>query len=708
MIARTCTGCGVIFHTDDLRKQRCRKNCGRTPQNAHSARTARRDAHHLTFIGVDGEGITRPSGEHIYDMLSVGGQTLVNPDGTQLRWNQIFDFLYSCFQENPHAVYAGFFLGYDFTQWFRTLPEDRAAMLLSVSGRAARRRTAPGTEHLGPFPVRAGRWEFDILGTKRFKLRPGQSFGVKNNAPWMYINDTGPFFQQAFLSVIDPGAWDQPVCTKEEYRVVVEGKANRGGMVDLDEQLATRTATVRYNTLENDILGRVLTRLNEGFTDAGVRLDKRQWFGPGQAAQAWMNRIEAPTGEQVREAVPPWALEAARDSYYGGWFEIYAHGHVPGVTYEYDINSAYPWIISQLPCLQHGTWSRSPSPPDTRPGQITLVRATVRGSDPIAGAMPHREPDGRVLRPSQTTGWYWLHELRAAQWAGLIDDVTTHEHIVYDPCGCPPPYQAEMQHLYGKRLEAGKNTPAGKAYKLVYNSAYGKLAQSIGDPKYANPIYASLITAGTRTMILNAIATHPTGTADLLMIATDGIYFRTPHPSLSISPTELGKWDATEKRNMTLFMPGIYWDESTRDMLREGKSPKLKSRGISSRDLAAVVSQIDKEFDSFRPGNAWPSCDIPVAFAMTTATQALARGNWPTAGTITTNGIKTLSSDPKTKRVPAMLYRDGHLIRSHPYASGATAESTPYNRTFGLPETTEGISQDGTTAQEDLRNVFNR
>jgi hypothetical protein len=709
MIIRNCTGCGQDFTTNDLRKTRCKKNCGRTSADSHTARTRRRDDHILEFIGVDGEGVTRPSGEHIYDMLSVGDNTLTNPDGSQLHWKQIFAFLYENFQENPHAVYAGFFLGYDFTQWFRTLPEDRARMLLSTAGRVARRRTAPGTEHLGPFPVRAESWEFDILGTKRFKLRPGQPHGVKNNAPWMYINDTGPFFQASFLTVIDPASWDRPVCTQEEYDLVAQGKADRGTVMDLDGQLATRDQTGRYNTLENDILGRVLHRLNEGFTDAGVRLGRRQWYGPGQAAQAWMNRIEAPTASDVQETVPRWTLDAARDTYYGGWFEIFAHGHIPGTSYEYDINSAYPAIIAQLPCLLHGHWTRHGAghTPGTKETLI-LVRATVEGTDPHAGAMPHREKDGRVLRPSRTSGWHWRNEILAAQRAGLVDTIDIHEAIHYEPCDCPPPFEAEMVHLYKKRLEVGKNTPSGKAYKLVYNSAYGKLAQSIGMPKYANPVYASLITAGTRTMILDAIATHPAGTDDLLMVATDGVYFRTPHPHLELSDSELGKWDVTEKHNLTLFMPGVYWDEHSREQLREGKAPKLRSRGISARDLANCISSLDIQFAEFTPGDPWPGISIPVAFNMTTATQALARGKWHTAGHVHTDGLKTISSDPVTKRPPGMLEMDRGILRSYCYTAGQQLETTPYSEAFGLPAPDEGLSQDGHTPQEDLRNLIIR
>ena len=133
---RVCTGCGQEFVTRDTRRTRCRKDCGRerTSQQSHTARTARRAAHAVTFVGVDGEGINLPNGEHRYVLLSVGTRSY-HRNGAQLQFPEIMEFLWSCFQDNPTATYVGFFLGYDFTQWLRTLPENRAWYLLSKQGR---------------------------------------------------------------------------------------------------------------------------------------------------------------------------------------------------------------------------------------------------------------------------------------------------------------------------------------------------------------------------------------------------------------------------------------------------------------------------------------------------------------------------------------------------------------------------------------------
>src|SRR5256885_2771992 len=99
-------------------------------------------------------------------------------------------------------------------------------------------------------------------------------------------------------------------------------------------------------------------------------------LGPGQAAQKWLKNKKITTANEIQETVPIWFLEAARASYFGGWFEIMMHGMVPGITYEYDINSAYPYIISSLPCLLHGEYKGgSGKPPEN--SRYVLVYASL-------------------------------------------------------------------------------------------------------------------------------------------------------------------------------------------------------------------------------------------------------------------------------------------------------------------------------------------
>lgn len=678
MYTKTCIGCNNPFDTDNIRRLRCKKDCGR---DNHVARTATREAHIVEFIGVDGEGVTRDDGTHDYVLLSVGDVSLAR-GGRALHYDEIFEFLYEQYEEHPDAAFVGFFLGYDFTQWVKTLPRSRGWYLLHKDG-IQKRTPHDGTQRL-PWPVNTDWWEFDILADKRFKLRPRAPKG-QEKSPWMYICDAGPFFQTSFLSVLDPKAWPggEPPIPRDQYELILEGKKQRA-TAQYDN------AMVRYNVAENKALSVVMDALNVGFVDAGVRLKRNQWFGPGQAAAAWLNdnsdhyaqTTDDHTG--LMDIVPHAVLAAGRASYYGGWFEIFCHGHIPGTAYEYDVNSAYPYAISLLPCLLHGTWTETVKPET----EFALCEATITADSDILGSLPSRTEQNQIYRSYGTTGTYWRHEIDAlCAIPELKTRVTYTKSYNYHPCGCKPPLRG-ISELYQQRIalgEQGKNSPAGKSRKLLYNSVYGKIAQSVGQPKFANPIWASFITSHCRTMILNAIATHPTGMQDLLMVATDGVYFRTPHDKLELSPTTLGAWDMKQKQNMTLFMPGIYWDDNTRAALRDGGAPKLKSRGISAAALALCVDQIDQQFRDFTPTHQegeWPKLDVPLAFTMVSAKQAIARHKWDTAGEVSSTETKTLDSWPITKRDPSTTWQDGDLIRCKPYY--LVQKSKPYSRSFGM------------------------
>lgn len=674
-----------------------------------------RKAHQpVDFVGVDGEGVTDAFGRHRYVLFGVGQDQISNPDG--LHWTTVFEFLYSHYR--PRTAFVGFYLGYDFTQIIKTMPEDKAWMLLTSEGRNLRRHKLPGKP---PHPCHADGWYFDILGFKRLRIRPKAcacDLGTCEcpQKPWMYICDVGAFFQTSFLKVIDPKGWpdDSAVVTPEEYQEILRGKTIRSTAV-LDDDM------YRYNALENVVLARVLKVLQKGFNDIGVYLPPSKWFGPGQAAQAWLkSQVSVPSGAEVTEHVPVWFLEAARMSYFGGWFEIMMHGIIPGVSYEYDINSAYPSIIAKLPCLLHGVYSMGVGMPSVSDTEVCLVYAQVWSPgmpNPTPtqhiGAMLHRDATGRISRPMATEGWYWWHELKAAEKAKTIKRLGNKRGsrvlrwVKYSPCKCPAPMSG-IAGLYDKRLAVGKTSPLGKAAKLVYNSAYGKFAQSVGSPVFGNPVYASLITAGCRTQILEAIASHPKGMDNVAMVATDAVYFLNPHPGLPCSES-LGEWDYQERTNLTLFKPGVYWDDKSRGQIARGESPSFKARGFKAADFASQISRVDSEFGRWRDcptktipiGSnwVWPRVEFNTEFAMTTALQALRRKKWHTAGKVQNGVPVTQDSDPSDKRTGLFrdTYNDRTVYRSLPHYGMVQVEtekgyelqavpSQPYERRFGMED----------------------
>jgi hypothetical protein len=681
----------------------------------HTAESIRALHHDVEFIMIDGEGVGEGE-NHKYVLLGCGDVQLENPNGfTDI--TQIFGFLYGQYLASPHATFAGFYLSYDFNMWLRCLPRDRAFYLLSAIGKGKRQRLckcrngAPCPhKRLAPHPVEYQGWQFDILGFKRFRLRPKSCDCVtatckcSGQNTWMYINDAGPFFQASLLSVIDPKQWSTPIVTPGEYALILRGKESRGSAL-LDDDMRM------YNRLENDVGARLMRSLNQGFTSAGIRLNRKQWFGPGQAAQYWMRatgQLELTT-QSVR-SLPKRLRDDLIASYYGGWFEIPVHGIVPGITYEYDKNSAYPTIASRMPCLC-GHWTSGKGSPNGKlkhewlatgkPSKLRLCHVSVSGKSPYLGPLPYRDRDGRVYRPRHTTGWYWQHEIDAAKRAGLISDITYLAWHEYNPCSHKPPLRG-LTGLYEGRQRVGKDTSQGKAYKLVYNSVYGKLAQSLGDPVYANPVYASLITSGCRTMILDAIASHPDKAQAVIMIATDGIYFNSLNPSLDQNLSDaLGDWSRAEKHDLCCFKPGVYWDDHSRELINAGKTPKFKARGINAQDFARSISTVDSLFDSWDPNRPdtirWPTVTFHSRFSQVSCLQALQRTAGTKyegkregiyrklAGSISVDRELQQDSRPEVKRDPRSIRLDvvNGLWRTEPWDHKGWPESTPYERRFG-------------------------
>lgn len=861
--------------TEDPRKRKWREN-NRDKHTAtmHAARTSQRA--NRDFTGIDGEGQQRwcnvcdckqysPASdaelakcayckhgkyehEHVYVLLGCGDHdSLENMNG--ITWEEAFEYLYACFLADPDSIYAGFFLAYDYTQIFKTMPVNKAASILTTKGEHKRRRLITGRvtlmdEHvIGTLNGNRVAWDVNMQNGGQLWLRPmtcgcsdpryhrkhckttGCEFDhhlagklchwrdgkckcddpnwhaeycrktvdgkhpedfhhvtpqcrMKRDATvkppdYMVINDAGSLFQSSFLTVINPEDWYLKTCAEcratpclkhgateciaektcdpvacaehsvvsiEEYRDIEIGKQRRYHAV-LDNEMR------RYNKLENNIFSRVMANYRDGLLQAGITLGKNQWFGPGQIAGNWLKQTgqahQTDTGNPLMRAtldrcVPPYVMDIARASYYGGWFEVFAHGHIPGITWEYDINSAYPDIISRLPCLVHGKWQTSTAKRDTFPrmpkdAPFRLVHATVRGSDKHIGPVPYRSSLDAIFRPHSAHGWYWQDELEASQRAGLIDTFEigpcSHERCVrldkeevihyfatltyIRECDCPPPC-ASMADMYRERLRAGKKTPKGKALKLAMNSPYGKFAQTVGDPPFNNFIYASRITSGCRTKILDAIAIHPDKSAAVMMIATDGVYFRTRMPETwlteNVSGDELGKWEEDQKINLTIFKPGVYWDDKARADIARGETPKFKARGISARNFARAIADIDEKFSAWNgqyPINDadWPRQEILITFSMITARMALNQNKWSRAGRVSTARL-TQDSNPYRKRDQG--YFDGSVYRSVPrQRTIEDIASKPYDKTISTAYQDEnendgsgiGISPDGDTIE---------
>lgn len=201
-------------------------------------------------------------------------------------------------------------------------------------------------------------------------------------------------------------------------------------------------------------------------------------------------------------------------------------------------------------------------------------------------------------------------------------------------------------------------------------------------------------------MILDAIATHPEKAAGVVMVATDGVYFVSRHSGLDERISErMGDWSREEKRNLTLFKPGVYWDDRSRELINLGKAPRFKARGINARDFAKSIADVDAMFDQWNSGIVeWPVVKFKARFAQTSVLQAIQwsegirqdakrEGKYRAlAGLVTTGKELEQNAEPEIKRNARSLRYDNAmgLWRTEPWDHKGWPESTPYEKRFGF------------------------
>lgn len=613
-------------------------------------RQSQRD-HQGRFVGVDGEG-GNIGDRHRYLLLRAGTRTLET--GSDLSTLECFDFLSSL---EPGVKYVSYFFTYDVTMILRDLPIQKMRDLLNREGRTPRNSSKP------PRRILWNSYRFDWLPGKEFrigKIVRGQPFN------WVVIEDVGSFFQCSFVAALE--RWN--IGSPELRARILASKLKRsefGAITDL---------TRLYNKKECDLLAELMEEFRTVVGSVGPL--PRHWQGPGNLASAWLAYHEVPS---VRN-VPDECMAFARDGYYGGRFEITAVGSVRRHIYQYDINSAYPSIIRNLPCLVHGTWTHSIA--RTPRNRIYIAKVEFdNGQNAFLGTLPIRSKQGNISYPRRGSGIYWSVELQAAKRAGAT--IRVKEAWSYSTkCDCHP--LEWVDEIYQLRRRVGK-TKKGNALKLAMNSLYGKTAQSIGHPRWANPIWAGWITAGTRALIINACA--QVKSHHILMIATDGIFSDVPL-DLPLS-SELGEWELTEHESMFIIQPGLY-------LLPQMKP---KTRGIPQAKIIEYARMIRKSWNQDRE----LVHEIPLNRFLA-ARQSIHQRKWNQAGTWYTESRK-VSFDWRTKRHESIGHWDDPLYPNdrpafRPDIREGGEESVPYSKSIGIwgqqrsfdedqPEEAEGL-----------------
>lgn len=503
----------------------------RQGENGKAARkrqeNRRRDKEWLTreFVAWDGEGVTRDDGRHYY-------LTLANSRGDRLRsmnylrTEAIFDFLLTRSVKGTINVIYG--ASYDWNMWLSDLSRDDMEKLYRN----------------GSLWWRGYRIEW----------RQGKTFHLSKNKQTALFYDVVSFFQCAFVKACDSYLGDE----FEDREMIAQNKMLRSGFraEDLDE-------IDRYNEAELRNLVKLMNELRIRLHRVGLK--PARWDGPGAIAVALMGREGIPDHlQQAPENVQP----AIRHAYFGGRFEVVKFGHVERKCYEYDLNSAYPWALLDVPSLADGTWEYVSGDP----GHVdfAVYHLDYRGTNnpALPQPLPWRAPNGAVAYPRNVVGWYWTPEYDVCREyvrseGGSLDVLGAW---VFRPASKVLPF-AYVSSLYEQRRElkrAGDGAHVG--IKLGLNSQYGKLAQQVGwrvdngelrIPPYHQLDWAGYVTSKCRAAVLRAAL----GALDqVIAFETDALFTEV---KLDVQEgSGLGEWEYVEFDNITYLQSGTYFADS--------------------------------------------------------------------------------------------------------------------------------------------------
>jgi len=243
-----------------------------------------------------------------------------------------------------------------------------------------------------------------------------------------------------------------------------------------------------------------------------------KWLSSGYLAEKVLinNRIDIPKFDSI----PYEIQEMAYRSYYGGRFEILKRGFI-GKAFLYDINSAYPYAITQIPDLSNGKWIKRKSIHKDAKLGFFKIRANIPDCKYIP-PFPFRTKHDIIFPSGEFETYVTLAELQACEGTTFYRILESYQFI---PNSDIYPYRDFVQNLYQKRLELKQqNNPLQLPIKIILNSIYGKTGQSVNHKigNLFNPVIFAFITGFTRAQLYSFIQKHDLE-KKIVFFATDSI-----------------------------------------------------------------------------------------------------------------------------------------------------------------------------------------
>jgi len=475
------------------------------------------------FIALDGEGI-----QNRYTLLAASnGESIV---ADNLRTEDCLNFLLNLpSSKNGHTrpIYVWFAFDYDVNMILGDVPLGKRT---GINQREIETESEP--EFGGTIrDIRAENyctWRgYRITYFKR------KIFRVSRNGRTFTSYDLWSFFGSSFENALREWGIEIPP-------IITEGKAARGEFDKWNIQKLKK-----YNEAELELLVQLAVALRN--STHPLKLNIRSWHGPGSLAGSWLGKNKVK--RYMRGEIPKELNEIARRAYFGGRIDATGYGFANPV-HHYDIISAYPAAIANLPNLTKLHWHHENKPKELPEDKIYVAKIRWEIPEQSWGVFPWRSKSGTIRYPLEGEAWIWNWEIEAAL-QKLSHKYFSIDELWFTTGFLEKPLFNLIHETFDYRNTLKKTgNPAHHSTKLVLNSLYGKFAQTVGKAQYYSPIWAGLITSQTRAQLLKQIDKNT------LCVMTDSIWSsQTIQAELT---SELGGWEKQEESSLALAEAGLY------------------------------------------------------------------------------------------------------------------------------------------------------
>lgn len=540
-----------IKKTTDRKKYKKKYNL----KNSHN----RKREYYLNkeYLCFDGE-----SEKDIYTLLGTSEKYIYDKKGLS-SWD-CFNFLWG---EGKGKIKVIFAMHFDVQHWIRDLEDEKIIDILNG--------------------VEVDYYCYKIHYITKRMLILGKGKGKT------YIYDFSSFFQTSFLNTVKMMKLNLSV---SEKRILELGKKQRSKSF----HTMSKKDIIRYNKTECIISEKICMKLRDILINTELELNGNKFslyptrfYGSGAVAKEILknSNIEMYANQEKNKSRE--IREIIKRSYYGGRAENFRVGTF-GKIYRYDINSAYPDVLSKLReptsmVIQKGIKEKI-TKYNFETGNIYLIEWNyLVGDNKLFGVLPYRDKHGYVLFPKAGKGWYFGIECKHLNTLCKLTPgyFIVHKKLIIKYSEKLIFEKGFIEKIYEKRLELKKKKDISEiAYKLSLNSLYGKLAQQTGKREFTNILFASFITASTRSKMIDVVFENKIE-KNLIQFATDGIFTSKKINKINIE-NKLGAWSADKFDRAIILGSGMY--------ALFGKEKKYALRGyeVSKSNFMTILNKLEK------------------------------------------------------------------------------------------------------------------